>query len=226
MPIFVWNVTLVSLIFLKVSLVFPSLLFSSIYLHWSLTKAFLSLLAILWNSAFKWVYLSLSPLFLASFLFLALCKVSSDNHFAFLHFSFLGMVLTTASYTVSGTSVHSSSDTLSIRSNLESISHFHSIIWFRSYLNGLVNPELPVQAGFRKHRGTRDKIANMHWIIRKEKEFQKLSTSTSLTMLKPLTVCITTNWKIQEMEIPDHLICQEVKFFSREKSVCRSWSNS
>ena len=53
--IFVWNVPLVRLIFLKRSLVFPILLFSSISLHWSLRKAFLSLLAILWKSAFKWV---------------------------------------------------------------------------------------------------------------------------------------------------------------------------
>ena len=60
--IFAWNVPLVSLIFLKRSLVFPILLFSSISLHWMLRKAFLSLLAILWNSAFKWVYLSFSPL--------------------------------------------------------------------------------------------------------------------------------------------------------------------
>ena len=67
--IFAWNVPLVSLVFLKRSLVFPILLFSSISLHWSLRKAFLSLLAILWNSAFRWVYLSLSPLSLASLLF-------------------------------------------------------------------------------------------------------------------------------------------------------------
>ena len=70
-PIFAWNVPLASLIFLKRSLVFPILLFSSISLHWSLRKAFLSLLAI-WNSAFKWEYLSLSPLLLAS-LFTAVC---------------------------------------------------------------------------------------------------------------------------------------------------------
>ena len=44
--IFAWSVSLVSLIFLKRSLVFPNLLFSSISLHWSLRKAFLSLLAI------------------------------------------------------------------------------------------------------------------------------------------------------------------------------------
>ena len=53
-PIFAWNVPLVSLIFLKRSLVFPILLFSSISLHWLLWKAFLPLLASLWNSALKW----------------------------------------------------------------------------------------------------------------------------------------------------------------------------
>ena len=81
--IFAWNVPLVSLIFLKRSLVFPNLLFSSISLHWSPRKAFLSLLAI-WNSAFKWEYLSFSPLLCASLLFTAVCKASSDNHLAFL----------------------------------------------------------------------------------------------------------------------------------------------
>ena len=49
--------------------------------------------------------------------------------------------------------------------------------------------ELPdVQARFRKGRGTRDKIANICWIIEKAKEFQKTSTSASLIMLKPLRV--------------------------------------
>ena len=57
-PIFAWNIPLVSLTFLKRSLVFPILLFSSISLHWSLRKAFSSLLAALGNSEFKWVYLS------------------------------------------------------------------------------------------------------------------------------------------------------------------------
>ena len=55
--LFTWNVPLVSLIFLKRSLIFSILLFSSISLHWVLRNAFLSLHAILWNSAFKWVYL-------------------------------------------------------------------------------------------------------------------------------------------------------------------------
>ena len=65
-PIFAWHVPLVSLIFLKTSLVFPILLFSYISLHWSLREAFLSLLAILGNSAFRWVYLSFYPFLFAS----------------------------------------------------------------------------------------------------------------------------------------------------------------
>ena len=57
------------------------------------------------------------------------------------------------------------------------------------------NCTLPdVQAGFRKGRGTRNRTANIYWIIEKAREFQKrTSTSTSLTTLKPLTVWITTN---------------------------------
>ena len=45
------------------------------------------LLALLWNSRFRWVYLSFSPLPFTSLLFTAICKAPSDNHFAFLHFS-------------------------------------------------------------------------------------------------------------------------------------------
>ena len=58
-----------------------------------------------------------------------------------------------------------------------------------------MNLEIPdVQAGFRKDRGTRDQIANIHWIIKKAREFQKkTSISALLTMTKPLTVWITTN---------------------------------
>ena len=110
-------VTELNWIFLKRSLAFPIILFSSIFLHWSLRKTFFSLLAILWNSAFKWVYLCFSPLPLASLFYSAILKASSDNSFAFLHFFFLEMVLITASCTVSQTSIHSASDTLSIRSN-------------------------------------------------------------------------------------------------------------
>jgi len=79
---------------------------------------------------------------------------------------------------------------------------------FQARLQQYVNHELPdVQAGFRKGRGTRDPLANIHWIIQKSKEFQKKkSTSALLTTPKPLAVWITTNWKIlKEMGIPVHL---------------------
>ena len=81
-----------------------------------------------------------------------------------------------------------------------------------------VNQGLPnVQAGFGKGRGTRDQIANMHWIIKKAREFQKNIYFCMLTMPKPLTVWFTINWKIlKERGIPDHL--------TLEKYLCRSGS--
>ena len=50
-----------------------------------------------------------------------------------------------------------------------------------------------VQAGFRKGRGTRDQIANIFWIIKKAREFQKNITFALLTTPKPLTAWTTTN---------------------------------
>ena len=60
-------------------------------------------------------------------------------------------------------------------------------------LQQYVNHELPdIQAGFRKGRGTRDQIANIHWIMEKAREFQKKTYISALfTMSKPLTVWIT-----------------------------------
>ena len=65
-------------------------------------------------------------------------------------------------------------------------------------LQQYLNCELPdVQAGFRKGRGTRDQIANIRWIMEKARDVsRKTSISALLTMPKPLTVWITTNWKI------------------------------
>ena len=61
-------------------------------------------------------------------------------------------------------------------------------------LRQYVNRELPdVQAGFQKGRGTRDQIANIHWIMEKARELRKTSISALLTMPKPLTVWITIN---------------------------------
>ena len=75
-------------------------LISSISLHCSFKKAFLLPLAVLWNSAFSWVYLSLSPLPFSSLLSSDICKASSDNHFAVLNFFFFGMVLIAVPYNV------------------------------------------------------------------------------------------------------------------------------
>ena len=61
-------------------------------------------------------------------------------------------------------------------------------------LQQYVNRELPdVQAGFRKGRGTRDQIANIRWISKKQESSRKTSISALLTMPKPLTVWITIN---------------------------------
>ena len=61
-------------------------------------------------------------------------------------------------------------------------------------LQQYVNQELPdVQAGFRKGRGTRDQIANIHWIIEKAKEFQKNIHFCFMDYAKAFNVWITTN---------------------------------
>ena len=77
------------------------------------------------------------------------------------------------------------------------ISHSSKVMFkiLQARLQQYMKCELPgIQAGFRKGRGTRDQIANSHWIIEKAREFQKkTSTSASLTKSKPLTVWITTN---------------------------------
>ena len=70
--------------------------------------------------------------------------------------------------------------------------------------------EIPdVQAGFRKGRGTRDQIANIHWIIEKAREFQKNIYFCFIDYTKAFD-CVDHNklWKIlKEMGTPDHLTC-------------------
>ena len=87
-----------------------------------------------------------------------------------------------------------------------------------------MNRELSdIQAGFRKGRGTREQIANIRWIIEKARNSRKTSTSASLAMLKPLTVWITTNWKIlQEMWIPDHLTCCLRNLYAGQEATVRT----
>ena len=73
-----------------------------------------------------------------------------------------------------------------------------------------MNHELPdIQTGFRKGRGTRDQIANIHWITEKAKEFQKNIYCFFIDYTKALDyVDHNKLWKIlKEMGIPDHLTC-------------------
>ena len=76
------------------------------------------------------------------------------------------------------------------------ISHASKVMLkiLQARLQQYVNHELPdVQAGFRKGRGTRDQIANIRWIWKKQESSRKTSISALLTMPKPLTVWITIN---------------------------------
>ena len=77
-------------------------------------------------------------------------------------------------------------------------------------LQQYVNRELPdVQAGFRKGRGTRDQIANIHWITEKAREVQKNIYFCFIDYAKAFD-CVDHNklWKIiKEMRIPDHFTC-------------------
>ena len=87
-----------------------------------------------------------------------------------------------------------------------------------------MNRELfDVQPGFRKGRATKDQIANICWIIEKARVPEKNSASALLTTPKPLTVWITTNWKIlKEMGIPDHLPCLLRNLYAGQEATVRT----
>ena len=87
-----------------------------------------------------------------------------------------------------------------------------------------MNHELPdVQVGFRKGRGTRDQIVNIHWIIKKAREFQKNIYLCFIDYTKALD-CVDHNklWKIrQEMGIPDHLTCPLRNLYTGQEATSR-----
>ena len=89
-------------------------------------------------------------------------------------------------------------------------SYFKLLIILQARLQQYVNCELPdVLAGFRKGRGTRDQIANTHWIMVKVREFQKNIYFCFIDSAKAFD-CVDHNklWKIlKEMGISDHLTC-------------------
>ena len=88
-----------------------------------------------------------------------------------------------------------------------------------------MNREIPdVQAGFRKGRGTRDQIANIHWIIEKAREFEKNIYFCFIDYAKAFD-CVDHNklWKIlKEMGIPDHLICLLRNLYAGQEAILRT----
>ena len=90
-------------------------------------------------------------------------------------------------------------------------------------LQQYVNGELPdVQASFRKGRGTRDQIAIIRWIIKKQESSRKTSISALLTLPKPLTMDRNKLWKIlKEMGIPDHLTCLLRNLYAGQEATVR-----
>ena len=104
-------------------------------------------------------------------------------------------------------------------------------------LQQYVSHKLPdVPAGFRKGRGTRDQIANIHWIIEKAREFQKNIYFCFIDSAKALD-CVGHNklWKtVKEMGISDHLICllrnlyegQETTVRTGQGTMVQNWERS
>ena len=90
-------------------------------------------------------------------------------------------------------------------------------------LQQYVKGELPdVQAGFRESRGTRDQIANIHWITGKGREFQKNIYFCFIDYTKSLCVDHNKLWKIlEEMGIPDHLTCLLRNLYAGQETTVR-----
>ena len=120
-------------------------------------------------------------------------------------------------------------------SNAKEYSNYHTIALIshaskvmlkilQTRLQQYVSRELPdVQAGFRKGRGTKDQIANIRWIIKKAREFQKNICFCFIDYAKAID-CVDHNklWKIlKEMGIPDHLICLLRNLYAGQEATVR-----
>ena len=104
-------------------------------------------------------------------------------------------------------------------------SHMLVLKILQERLQQYVNRELPdVQAGFRKGRGTRGQIANIHWVMEKAKELQKNIYACFIDYAKAFD-CVDHNklWKIlQEMGIPDHLTCLLRNLYAGQEATVRT----
>ena len=107
------------------------------------------------------------------------------------------------------------------------ISHDSKVMFkiSQARLQWYMNDEcLDVQAGFRKGRGIRDQIANIHWIIGDAREFQKNIYFWFIDYTKPFD-CVDHNklWKIlQEMGIPDHQTCLRRNLYTGQEATVRT----
>ena len=122
------------------------------------------------------------------------------------------------------------------KGNVKETSNYHTIALIshaskvmlkilQARLQQYVNCELPdVQAGFRKGRGTRDQIANVCWIIKKAREFQKIIYFCFIDHAKAFD-CVAHNklWKIlKEIGIPDHLTCLLRNLYAGQEATVRT----
>ena len=105
---------------------------------------------------------------------------------------------------------------------------FYSKVIFKilqTRLQHYVNQELPdVQAGFRKGKGNRDQIANIHWIIEKAREFQK-NIYLCFTDYAKAFGCVDQNklWKtLKEVGITDHLTCLLRNWYAGQEATVRT----
>ena len=107
------------------------------------------------------------------------------------------------------------------------ISHIRKVMLkiLQARLHQYVNWELPdVQVEFRKGRGTRDQISNIHWIIKKAREFQKNIYFCFIDYTKDFD-CVNQNklWKVlQEMGIPDHFTCLLINLYSGQEATVKT----
>ena len=122
------------------------------------------------------------------------------------------------------------------KGNAKECSNYHTIVLIShasksnvqnspSQASTVVNCELPdVQAGFRKGRGTRDQTANIYWIIKKAREFQKNIYFCFIDYTKAF-YCVDHNklWKIfKELGIPDHLTCLLKNLYAGQEATVRT----
>ena len=144
------------------------------------------------------------------------------------HFSFHSQRKEIPKNAQTTTQLHSSQ----IPKKAQTTTQFHSshkvmLKILQARLQQYVNRELPdAQAGFRKGRGTRDQIANICWIIKKAREFQKNIYFCFIGYAKAFN-CVDHNklWKIlKEMGIPDHLICLLKNLYAGQESKSQNWT--